>query len=99
PVPRAWAEKDPVAARRLSTARAALGELAEEHGLPLENLLTPDHVRRLLWTPPATREPTQLAEAVDQRLTEYGARGWQRALTVPVLTEAILAADTAEVGG
>jgi len=96
PLPRAWAEKDPVAARRLSTARAALSEVAEEHGLPVENLLTPDHVRRLLWTPPATREPTQLAEAVDQRLVEYGARGWQRTLTVPVLTEAILAADAAD---
>jgi ribonuclease D len=96
PVPRAWAEKDPVAARRLSAARAALAELAEEHGLPVENLLTPDHVRRLLWTPPATREPTQLAAAVDQRLEEYGARRWQRELTVPLLTEAILAADAVE---
>ncbi|HEX6149289.1 ribonuclease D [Nocardioides sp.] len=97
PVPRAWAEKDPVAAQRLSAARAALGELADEHGLPVENVLTPDHVRRLLWTPPATREPTQLAEAVDQRLSEYGARSWQRTLTVPLLTEAILAADSTEV--
>jgi ribonuclease D len=96
PVPRAWAEKDPVAARRLSAARAALTELAEEHGLPVENLLTPDHVRRLLWTPPATRKPIQLAAAVDQRLEEYGARRWQRELTVPLLTEAILAADAVE---
>ncbi len=96
PVPRAWAEKDPVAARRLSAARAALAELAEEHGLPVENLLTPDHVRRLLWTPPATREPTQLAAAVGTRLEEYGARRWQRELTVPLLTEAILAADAVE---
>ncbi len=96
PVPRAWAEKDPVAARRLAAARAALGELAEERSLPVENLLTPDHVRRLLWTPPATREPTQLAAAVHQRLEEYGARQWQRELTVPLLTEAILAADEVE---
>ena len=96
PVPRAWAEKDPVAARRLSVARAALTELAEEHHLPVENLLTPDHVRRLLWTPPGTRQPSQLAEAVDQRLTDYGARAWQRELTVPLLTEAILAAEPAD---
>ena len=96
PVPRAWAEKDPVAARRLSVARAALTELAEEHHLPVENVLTPDHVRRLLWTPPGTRHPSQLAEAVDQRLIEYGARAWQRELTVPLLTEAILAAEPAD---
>ncbi len=96
PVPRAWAEKDPVAAKRLSAARAALAQLAEEHHLPVENVLTPDHVRRLLWTPPGTRQPAGLAEAVDQRLTEYGARAWQRALTVPLLTEAILAAEPAD---
>jgi ribonuclease D len=96
PVPRAWAEKDPVAAQRLTVARAALTDLAEEHHLPVENVLTPDHVRRLLWTPPGTRQPTSLAEAVDQRLTEYGARAWQRHLTVPLLTEAILAAEPAD---
>jgi ribonuclease D len=96
PVPRAWAEKDPVAARRLTVARAALTDLAEQHHLPVENVLTPDHVRRLLWTPPGTRQPTSLAEAVDQRLTEYGARAWQRHLTVPLLTEAILAAEPAD---
>ena len=93
PMPRTWAEKDPVAARRLSAARPALIELAEEHHLPVENLLTPDYVRRVLWTPPATRDPELLAEAVDQRLQEYGARPWQRALTAPLLAEAILAAD------
>ena len=96
PVPRAWAERDPVAAQRLTAARAALTELAEEHHLPVENVLTPDHVRRLLWTPPGTREPTALAAAVDERLTEYGARAWQRSLTVPLLTEAILAAEPAD---
>ena len=96
PVPRAWAEKDPVAAKRLTVARAALTDLAEEHHLPVENVLTPDHVRRLLWTPPGTRQPTSLADAVDQRLTEYGARAWQRHLTVPLLTEAILAAEPAD---
>jgi ribonuclease D len=96
PVPRAWAEKDPVAARRLVAARAALTALAEEHHLPVENVLTPDHVRRLLWTPPGTRQPAELADAVDERLTEYGARAWQRELTVPLLTEAILAAEPAD---
>jgi hypothetical protein len=29
-------------------------------------------------------------------LEEYGARRWQRELTVPLLTEAILAADAVE---
>ena len=93
PIPRTWAEKDPVAARRLSFARPALAALAEEHHLPVENLLTPDYARRILWTPPATRDPEELASAVDERLTDYGARRWQRELTTAPLVEAILAAD------
>jgi ribonuclease D len=93
PMPRLWADRDPVAARRLETARPAVAALAEEHGLPAENLLTPDYLRRVLWTPPATREPEQLAGQVADRLEAYGARRWQRELTVPALVEAILAAE------
>lgn len=96
PLHRTWAEKDPVAARRLSLARPALTVLADEHHLPVENLLTPDHVRRILWTPPVTRDPEALASAVDERLAGYGARAWQRSLTTPVLVETILAADVPE---
>jgi len=95
PLPRAWAEKDPVAARRLSQAREALSALAEELHLPVENLLTPDYLRRPLWSPPASRDPEKLAPAVAERLKEYGARDWQIALAVPVLVDAIIDADTA----
>jgi ribonuclease D len=94
PVARAWADKDPVAARRLELARPAVAAVAEEHGMPAENVLTPDYLRRVLWTPPATRNPEQLAEEIDRRLADLGARTWQRTLTVPLLTEAILVADT-----
>lgn len=93
PVARAWADKDPVAARRLSTARAQISVLSEEHHLPVENLLTPDTLRRVLWTPPATREPAELSANVQESLAGYGARAWQVSLVEPVLTEAILAAD------
>jgi ribonuclease D len=95
PLPRAWAEKDPVAARRLAIARDAITALSAEHRVPAENLLTPDHLRRLLWTPPATREAAALAEAIDRQLAGYGARPWQRELTVPLLVEAVVTADQA----
>ena len=68
PLPRAWAEKDPVAARRLATARDAVTAVSDEIEVPAENILTPDHLRRLLWTPPATRDPEPLAAAVDAQL-------------------------------
>ena len=77
PAPRAWAEKDPVAARRLELARAAIAVLAEEHHLPVENVLTPDYLRRTLWSPPATREPGDLLDAVADQLAALGARSWQ----------------------
>jgi len=98
PLPRAWAEKDPVAARRLARARDAVTALSAEIEVPAENILTPDHLRRLLWTPPATRDPEQLAAAVDTQLTGYGARAWQRGLTVSLLVAAIIAAETAPEG-
>ena len=93
PLPRAWAEKDPVAARRLQLAREAMGVVADNHGLPVENVLTPDYLRRTLWTPPATREPGALLDAVAAMLQGYGARSWQIGLAAPVLTRAILDAD------
>jgi ribonuclease D len=52
PPPRTWAEKNPVAAARLSRARAELTRVAAEARLPVENLLSPDLTRRLLWDPP-----------------------------------------------
>ena len=93
PTPRAWAERDPVAARRLVLARESVGALAEQHDLPVENLLTPDYLRRILWTPPATREPAALDVAVRERLAELGARPWQVDITAPAITAAVLAAD------
>lgn len=93
PPPRAWADRDPVAARRLTLARDAVAERAEALHLPVENLLTPDHLRRLLWSPPATRDPGELLDAVVDRLREYGARDWQAAQVAPLATRAIIDAD------
>ncbi|MCW2795539.1 HRDC domain-containing protein [Nocardioides sp.] len=99
PLPRAWAEKDPVAARRLVLAREAMAVLAEEHNLPVENILTPDYLRRTLWTPPRVREPGGLLDAIVEMLAGYGARSWQIALTAPVIASAILDADAEAAAG
>ncbi len=93
PAPRAWIDRDPVAARRLSKARADMATLSKQHQVPVENLLTPDYLRRVLWTPPETRDPELLSDAVVEALRELGAREWQIGLTGPLVTEAILAAD------
>lgn len=88
PPPRAWADKDPVAAARLSAARSAVSELAERLTMPQENLITPDTVRRLCWEPPKDPTPETVAEA----LTAHGARPWQVEQVTPVLVTALSSA-------
>jgi ribonuclease D len=99
PPPRAWADRDPVAAARLSHARASLKHRAEELNVPVENLLTPDYVRRLLWEPPGTSSSPDLPELVAARLTELGARPWQVELTRDLLVAAIVEADSETPAG
>ncbi|GGM12046.1 3'-5' exonuclease [Streptomyces fumigatiscleroticus] len=87
PPPRAWADKDPAAATRLSAARAAVTALAERLAMPQENLITPDTVRRLCWEPPKTVD----AESVAAALAGHGARPWQVEQVTPVLVAALSA--------
>ena len=82
PQARLWAAKDPVAAARLAAVREALAVIAAENEIPLENLMTPDYVRRLVWRPPTPATE----ESIDVVLKNYGARPWQRALTVAAIT-------------
>ena len=89
-----WSERDPVAAARLTAARDAVSAVAAEHGLPAENLISPDAVRRLSWEPPDPATPA----AVAALLTSYGARPWQAQLTAgplaSALSEAAVPGDT-----
>ena len=93
PHPRTWADREPAADRRFRAARESMLNLAEVHHLPVENLLTPDYLRRLMWAPPATRDPADLAAAVREQLAAYGARPWLAELVTGALVGAILGAD------
>ncbi|AGW41221.1 ribonuclease [Leifsonia xyli subsp. cynodontis DSM 46306] len=81
PPPRAWADRNPEADARLKGARAELATLAEERSLPLENLLTPDTLRRVAWAPPVPVTSESIAAA----LASHGARPWQIAATSPMI--------------
>ncbi|MEV6759484.1 ribonuclease D [Streptomyces sp. NPDC051105] len=87
PPPRAWADKDPEAAARLSAARAAVSALAEQLNMPQENLIAPDSVRRLCWEPPKVMD----AETVGAALAAYGARPWQVEQVTAALVTALSA--------
>jgi ribonuclease D len=92
PPPRTWADKDPAAAQRLSRARAAIAELSERLHVPAENLLSPDHVRRVTWEPPEGEG--DLVGLIDDRLRSLGARPWQVELTGDLLADAVAAVPT-----
>jgi ribonuclease D len=62
-----------------------LGKFAQDHNIPVENLLSPDFLRRMLWTPPA--EPS--LESISAALLKLGARPWQVEIAGPVVQAAI----------
>ncbi|WP_137147783.1 ribonuclease D [Mycolicibacterium sp. CR10] len=83
-----WARRKPEAAARLEAARAGLTELSQRVSVPVENLLSPEIVRRLCWDwEPAGTEDT--AAAVEEFLRASAARQWQRELTVAPLADAL----------
>ncbi|HET7682933.1 MAG TPA: ribonuclease D [Marmoricola sp.] len=90
PQARAWADRDPAAAARLAQAREAVKQLSESTEVPAENLLTPDYLRRVLWSPPRATGP-EMETAVADQLRELGARPWQVQLTAGLISDAILA--------
>lgn len=84
PPQRAWAERDPVAAARLTATREALTAFAAEHVLPVENVISPEPLRRVIWSPPAERTVDGFAAA----LRALGARPWQTAIVAPMVVAA-----------
>ncbi len=88
PPPRVWSDKNPEADRRLKRARAAVTQVSEELSIPVENLLTPEYLRRVAWTPPEPTDPESIANA----LAELGARAWQVDATSQVIAKAFVEA-------
>ncbi|MFJ4175860.1 ribonuclease D [Microbacterium sp. NPDC089696] len=87
PPPRAWADRNPEADRRLKAARPVVEATAEELGMPTENLLTPDYLRRIAWDVPGTTP-----EAIGDALAALGARPWQIEQTAQKIAAAFVEA-------
>jgi ribonuclease D len=88
---RNWINKFPEADRRLKYAKASLVELSEKKLVPLENLLTPELLRQVSFTPPENLTVQTLSE----KLIQLGARPWQIELTAGLIVEAFNLAETA----
>jgi ribonuclease D len=76
-----WADRDPAAAARLAAARAGITALSAQWNIPAENLLQPDLLRRVCWSPPDDGD-------IAATLRMSGAREWQVQLVAPLLGEA-----------
>ena len=85
-----WRDKFPEKFAPLSHARAAIELIAQENQIPVENLITPEHVRRLCWKPPAGATTTLSVSEVQTALSELGARQWQIELVAPAVAAALL---------
>lgn len=81
PPPRSWAKLYPEAHQRWSRIRPATVELAARLTLPVENLISPDALRRLAFEPPWGHTETD----VDAFLAGRSVRPWQRELVVPLV--------------
>jgi len=88
---RNWINKFPEADRRLKYAKASLVELSEKKLVPLENLLTPELLRQVSFSPPENLTVQGLSE----KLKHLGARQWQVELTAGLILEAFNLAETA----
>jgi len=69
----------------LNAAKPLMKQLSEQHDIPVENLVTPESLRRVLWQPP----PVPDRASVEAALAEVGARAWQQQIVAPVVIEAL----------
>jgi len=95
PPPRAWADRNPPADARLKAARPRIEELAEALRMPVENLLTPDTLRRVAWAPPPAGDAASIGDA----LAVLGARAWQIEQTAQAIAEAFVESVHSESEG
>jgi ribonuclease D len=89
PPVKVWKEKYPLRYAALTHARHNLSLRAEELSIPLENMISPEHVRRICWNSPTG--------SVEQALAELGARLWQREIATPILELALLEKEPLEI--
>ncbi|MFM2175594.1 MAG: hypothetical protein RLZZ527_670 [Actinomycetota bacterium] len=92
PPPRIWRDKFPLAYAHLQHARRLLTEISTTQEIPLENLISPEVVRRITFDDGKERNFNLSADLTEQTrgtLRELGAREWQISLTVDAIAQAL----------
>ena len=100
PPPRAWREKFPIAFMHLQHARLFLGEISEQLNIPVENLIQPDLVRKILFDDGKERV-WELSDAsqseIRATLLEAGARNWQVKVAVEPIARSLTMSEPPEI--
>jgi len=84
-----WREKFPEKYAPLTHARFNLQLRADELSIPLENMISPELVRRICWQPPES--------SVNEALLALGARRWQAEIASAILEQALPEREPLEV--
>jgi ribonuclease D len=84
PSHRSWEKRFPEAHQRLEVIRPLVAAKAEELGLPIENLLTPDYLRRVCFAPESD---------IASQLEVLGARSWQIEICTPIIQAGLIQAQ------
>ena len=77
-----WRERFPDKYAPLTHAKALLSAKATELDIPIENMITPEYIRRICWNAPKGD--------VARSLATLGARSWQIEIAAPLLEAALL---------
>jgi len=85
-----WRERFPEKFAPLSHARALIEAIATHNSIPVENLISPESIRRICWSPPSGSTTTRDEAAVRAALAVAGARPWQIDLVAGALADALL---------
>ncbi|MSO43211.1 MAG: ribonuclease D [Candidatus Planktophila sp.] len=85
-----WRDRFPEKFAPLSHARALIEAIATHNSIPVENLLSPESIRRICWSPPPGATTARDEPAVRAALATLGARPWQIDLVAGALAGALL---------
>ena len=85
-----WKERNYLAHSRLSHARSVVIERAEQLNMPVENLISPEAIRQLVWKNPPE---SGLDRYIEDELAHNGARPWQIEQIAPLLIDPMLATE------
>jgi len=85
-----WRDRFPEKYAPLSHARAGIDLVAEANQIPVENLISPEIIRRICWQPPAGSTSAYDEAAVRAAMSALGARAWQIDLVAAAVAGALL---------